>query len=532
MRDKSFATAHSFRIPCRLRRRQLLKRKIAIFDDLRPNGNRMSYQNFPTVNLRDLLASFWLWAATLTILRIFILIFSHAELGPDESQYWYWSTQLAAGYYSKPPLIAWAIAFTTSIFGNSEWAVRLSAPFFHMGAAAFLYYTAKLLYNERAAFWAGLGWLTMPGVILSGFLMTTDAPLLFFWAGALFFLFRLATSKAPTPLDYAALGAFIGFGFLSKYAMLYFVGAAILASVAVKPIRIVTVNKRVLITLAITLLIASPNIAWNAAHEFQTVSHTAANASWDGAMFNLKKFLSFIIDQFAVAGIIPFAVLLLAAAGLRKYASADWKMTALLVFALTPLVIVSAQAFITRAFANWAASAYPATMIITSVWLLRGRAVAFLQASVGLHLLFFAGFAVAITNLWVVDQIGLTPATKEIRGWRAQSAAIASMADGFDAIVIDDRDLMGAMLFYERNAPVEIVAIDPNNHVDTHYEAFKAFEPDRHKRMLFVTSLETDAHVNYRFKNIAPLGPKTVAIGDRFTRTYHLFDISGYTGKL
>ena len=52
---------------------------------------------------------FWLIAAAITVARIVLLFVSEAELGPDEAQYWYWSQHPAFGYFSKPPLIAWAI---------------------------------------------------------------------------------------------------------------------------------------------------------------------------------------------------------------------------------------------------------------------------------------------------------------------------------------------------------------------------------------------------------------------------------------
>ena len=51
----------------------------------------------------------------LTLIRILVLGFSFIDLGPDEAQYWSWSRHLAFGYFTKPPLIAWLIAGTTSV---------------------------------------------------------------------------------------------------------------------------------------------------------------------------------------------------------------------------------------------------------------------------------------------------------------------------------------------------------------------------------------------------------------------------------
>ncbi|MBO0738304.1 MAG: glycosyltransferase family 39 protein, partial [Alphaproteobacteria bacterium] len=72
--------------------------------------------------------------AALTVLRLLWLALQPADLFPDEAQYWFWSQQLALGYYSKPPLVAWLIALTTHLFGDGEFAVRFAAPLLHAGA--------------------------------------------------------------------------------------------------------------------------------------------------------------------------------------------------------------------------------------------------------------------------------------------------------------------------------------------------------------------------------------------------------------
>src|SRR5260370_17115113 len=66
--------------------------------------------------------------AAITGLRLLWLALQPADLFPDEAQYWVWSQQLALGYYSKPPLVAWLIPLTTGPFGASAFAASLSPP--------------------------------------------------------------------------------------------------------------------------------------------------------------------------------------------------------------------------------------------------------------------------------------------------------------------------------------------------------------------------------------------------------------------
>src|SRR5215212_5096768 len=86
--------------------------------------------------------AYGLWAlaavAAITAARLVWLAVSQTDLYPDEAQYWFWAQHPAFGYYSKPPLIAWLIALTTGMFGDGEFAVRLSAPLLHAVAAGFV----------------------------------------------------------------------------------------------------------------------------------------------------------------------------------------------------------------------------------------------------------------------------------------------------------------------------------------------------------------------------------------------------------
>jgi 4-amino-4-deoxy-L-arabinose transferase-like glycosyltransferase len=79
----------------------------------------MSQSLRPPGTERDLRAAALLVAA-LTAARLVALFRTPLELYPDEAQYWLWSRTLDFGYYSKPPVIAWAIWATTAIGGGLE----------------------------------------------------------------------------------------------------------------------------------------------------------------------------------------------------------------------------------------------------------------------------------------------------------------------------------------------------------------------------------------------------------------------------
>ncbi len=487
------------------------------------------------MNLRALLFAngwrrFLTVALCLTGLRIVALALGDPNLGPDEAQYWYWSEAPAFGYYSKPPFIAWAIAATTAVFGDSEWAVRLSAPFFQLGAAIFVFLTARRLSDDKTAFWAGLGWLTLPGVFLSAALITTDGPLLFFWSSSLYFFIRLTDSKECQPFRVAAfLGGALGFGLLSKYAMLFFLPGAALA-LAVAPERRQAVKPAALaVSFAIAMALIAPNLLWNAENEFQTITHTAANANWTQSVGHPDKLLKFLGDQFGVVGPIGLALVIAAAStAWRGRTDAERRIRFLLAFSLPALLIVSGQAFIARAHANWAAVAYPSAVIAAT--LLAGRAKIFdgaMKASLGLHSLAGAGFLLAFASMPLADAVGASAPFKRLRGWDEHGREIARLAQGYDAILADDREVMGGLLYYARPAP-PVVAWNPNRRIENHYEAFKAFDPATARRLLYVTTNSNAALLNNSFLTVRQKGISKARMTTTRWRTLYLFEISDY----
>src|SRR5690606_7610221 len=244
----------------------------------------------------------------LVLARLVMVIATPLEIGPDEAQYWRWGQTLDFGYYSKPPLIAWIIALSTSIFGDAEWAIRFFSPILHGIAAFFLFLLGKDMFDARTGAWSATIYLLMPGVWLSSTVMSTDAVLLPAWSAALYFLWRMR--GAPTVMNGALAGAAIGLAMLGKYAAVYLYGAPVLAALLDRDTRKAVLSPAGVAAVLVSLLVLSPNLIWNAANGFSTLSHTADNANLGEAGFNPLHVFSFIGDQMAVFGPITLLVLL------------------------------------------------------------------------------------------------------------------------------------------------------------------------------------------------------------------------------
>lgn len=398
-----------------------------------------------------------LLTAGLTLVRLVVLFASPLELYPDEAQYWLWSRTLDFGYYSKPPMVAWAIWATTAIGGNAEPWVRLSAGLFQAGAMLTVFAIGRRLYDSRTALAAAALYGLMPGVQLSSLVAATDAPLLFFLALTILAYAALQTAEGRAGVRVAAgVGAALGLAFLSKYAAVYFVVGLALHLALSRQARAAWSLPRAAAAAGAFALMLAPNLAWNAAHGFATFQHTAANAAWGGRkLFNFGELGEFLASQFGVFGPIPMGVLLvgLALAALRRRLSRQDLL--LLCFTLPPLLIVTGQSFISRANANWSGAGYLAGSVLVAAWLMRWRARSWLIGALSLQAAVAAAFFAFVISPPLAERAGMANAFKRAKGWGETTDVIlrrAALEPGLSAIAVNDRFLFYALSYYGRDA--------------------------------------------------------------------------------
>ena len=393
--------------------------------------------------------------AGLTLVRLVTLFGTPLELYPDEAQYWLWSRTLDFGYYSKPPVIAWAVWATTRLGGDAEPWVRLSAPIFQAGASLIVFAIARRLYGGGTALAATALYVLMPAVQLSSLVAATDAPLLFFLGLTIWAWTALQTAAGRSRLLLAAaVGASLGMAFLSKYAAIYgLIGIGLHLGVSAKARSGWSPGGIVLAVLAFAAILA-PNVAWNVQHHFATLHHTAANAAWSGRrLFNLDQLGEFLLAQFGAFGPIPFAVLIAGGAIFawrRRLTPAD---VLLLCFTLPPLAIVTVQAFVSRANANWSGASYLPGAILVAAWLIRRRARRTLLAALASQAVVAAVFLSCVLSPRLAETLGAANSLKRAKGWSEATRLILDRARSdrsLTAIAVNNRFLYYAMSYYGR----------------------------------------------------------------------------------
>jgi 4-amino-4-deoxy-L-arabinose transferase-like glycosyltransferase len=398
----------------------------------------------------------------LAVVRLVGLRTSNVDLFSDESQYWSWSRDLAFGYFSKPPLLAWMIAAATRVCGDAEWCVRAPAPLMNLATSLIAYAIGHTLYDGRTGVWAAMLTALGTGAVFSARIMSTDVPMVMFWAVALYAYARLLQEASWRWA--IVLGIAIGAGLLSKYAMIYFLPGMLIAAFLEKPARVLLGKPHLWLALGVAAVTVSPNVAWNVANSFLTMQHAVGNVADEPIEPSLLRPLTFLAAQFAVFGPVVFAaaiaalIALLPRSGFLQLRPADRIMLA---FAVPPLAVVTATAIVVHAYANWAAASFVSLAVLAAALLVRRNASILLWASLALGLaaqiLLIGGDAFAPRmRLPIVSR---NPYERTL-GWKSYAHAVGELArrEGALTIASDTRADIASLLYYWRDQPEQIAA--------------------------------------------------------------------------
>ncbi len=387
----------------------------------------------------------------LSFFRYYYIAIGPIDLSPDEAHYWEWSRRLDLSYYSKGPLIAYLIAFTTWLMGDTVFAVRFFAPIFLALSSILIYRLTMELFpsplplsdasgegaRERVACAAALVFQITPLFAVYGIVMTIDSPFIFLWILSLY-LFWKATTKRGSEISgqkseikqlttdnwqlycWLLLGLTVGLGLLTKYTMAFFYVCAFLFIVFSKEQRFWLKKKEPYLAFVLSLLVFSPVIIWNANHDWVTFMHTAGQVHLsEGFRISIKDFLEFLGSQ---AGVItPLLFFLVIYGAIKAYGSQFtvhgsrflfWFWAPILGF----FILKSLQA---KVQANWAMPAY-ITAFIASAYFFLGKDT----IKQGVKALLFASLIMASIVTMVAHYPGILnlpvkmDPSSRLRGWK------------------------------------------------------------------------------------------------------------------
>lgn len=430
------------------------------------------------------------WITVIVCVRVAALWFNRIDLFVDEAQYWFWGQNPDLGYFSKPPLIGWLLRAVTDLAqSSSRFWVRLPAPLLHGVTALVLFVWIRRHEGDRAGFWSALAYLSLPMVGVGSAWISTDTVMAPFLAVAFLLYWRLP-AQPSTGLAVLA-GLAVGMAFLAKYAAVYFFLGAACAAAFLPEFRL---KPRLMIVLVVAFLAAaSPNLIWNITNELTTFRHTADNIRWiasdgTGPELNFIEMAEFLGSQVGAFGPV-FAVMLIMAAVSRDTSHER----GYLLFAAPILLVVTVQALLSRAHANWAAAAYFTATALVVAWALRRRRFRLLKWGFGVNAALC--LLVLLIGIWPtsIQKTDGTPAMYRHLGRHAFSEEVFAAAQrlGLDHVVASSRSILADLFYTGRDRAVRISSTRGSGAPRHYYAQRRALRADERGPFLFLTRRKT-----------------------------------------
>ena len=314
--------------------------------------------------------------AGLTVLRAIFAV--SIELRVDEAYYWTWSKENVASFLDHPPLIAWFVRSGTALFGDSNFGVRfpgllalvvmqvLLADIVWRVVRDWRYVIAVVLMTEAAPHYG----LMMAKIAPDTALIPCELAMI--WS-----LVRLAQSHDQR--WWLPAGLFGGLALTAKYTAIL-LAPAILAFVLVPDWRRRQLSSPYFwIAAALALLVFSPVLYWNAAHDWASfkfqLDRPQQVSGWSA------RFLAdFLGQQFALVGILllPVAVVNASMLAVRGYRNREPIAILLSTAVILPLLFFLQRSLSTRVGDSWPLLVWPIAFacVAINIWQWRQEAPA------------------------------------------------------------------------------------------------------------------------------------------------------------
>ena len=435
------------------------------------------------------------------IIKLIAISITNFDLFGDEAQYWLWSEEPLAGYYSKPPLLAWLLVFHTNIFGDSFEALKYFPLIFYIFTPLVIYFLSNELFEEKKiSVIAAVSFYLLPSVSLSSFLISTDVVLIFFCSLCMLVLLRIR--KNPSIINFTILGVFFGLAFLTKYAAIYYIFSLILISVLDGRLRKAFycnfLNLVVFIVCVIIVLL--PNILWNAQNGWVTLSHTSDNAGLSRVSFSLLNGVEFILSQALMLGPILFLSFLI---NIKKI-KLNFQTKFLLSFSFPVFFIIFLESIFVRANANWAAvGLVPIFLLMINNAYFFAKKFIIYNNFLNFAFCLFLFFLIATSsNLKIFDRInGISYFSENLS---------SDYLKNINYLIVEDRLLFSNLVYLLKDTNKNILTTyNPKNEVKSHFHLTSPLKANHSENFVFIGNLSS---LNYLEKEFVVVEKEEISV--------------------
>ncbi|MEO8757645.1 MAG: glycosyltransferase family 39 protein [Devosia sp.] len=462
------------------------------------------------------------------VLALVVLKFAQLSLAgvfQDEAYYWMWGQHPALSYFDHPPLNAWFLGLSSTLFGWSRWALRLPVALSFLADLYAIYLISRRLAGAQwhTHFWVtSLLFVVTPMFWLVSGLALPDHLLLTMCLFALCFCIGFFTDRARgergADLDLYLAALFLGLAGLAKYnAAFLAVGVALYVLVAHRPLLR---EARLWLAVALTLVLQVPVIIWNATEGFASWEfilhgrHAGLRASYDGFV-GLAFGIVILISPFLFWPIIKFA------AGKNHIPGTGF---ARLTFGISSVAILIVS-FSTLVLFHWNLVAYAAMLpflafVFRPRWLLVGQGL----WGIAFAVLAFVNYAVMpLTDVrgWRDEATGWS------YGWEPTAAAVEAARAAHKIGFIAAPDYTTASLLGFALKDRDVTSLSPNRDEFDYW-----FDPAAHAgedAILFDDDWRPmSGSVTGQFASVTPIATLPVIVFGRQVDTHRIYLATGY----
>ncbi|MDR2427362.1 MAG: glycosyltransferase family 39 protein [Endomicrobium sp.] len=379
-----------------------------------------------------------------------IFLSASIELHPDEAYYWLWSQHLALGYFDHSPMVAWFIKVTT-LFFNSEVAVRFSSIITTIILSFLIWNLAKKLFNETIAAASVIVLNTLPEMMTASIIITPDTPVFLFFSLSVYYLWRLIESD-QTKYWYIT-GLFFGLALLSKYTAVLF-GLSLFVYIIADRKWYWFKNKHFYFMFNVSFIVFLPVIIWNLQHEWVSFTFQLHHGLTSNKI-HFDYIFDYLGSQCLAVGPVIFISGIVAAIG--YFCSKNSKKIFIVSFSVPIIMFFLFTALKRNPGANWPAFAYFAFSIMCCAYLLENnskikRKILIYGTLFNFIISFLLGLHVkyAIVPLRLFSRhAAVADATNWFYGWRELGDNLVKR--NIKYVIADTQQWGGAMAYYTKN---------------------------------------------------------------------------------
>ena len=199
----------------------------------------------------------------------YFLINPEYQLHRDEYLHLDQAHHLAWGYLSVPPVTSW-VSYLIFLLGNGVFWVHFFPALFGALTLLVVWKTIETLGGNLYALVLGAVTILFSVLLRLNLLHQPNSLDVLLWTTLYFTLVKYIKSENPKWLYWAAVS--FALGFLNKYNIAFLV-VGLLPALLLSPQRRVFANKHLYFSLALALLLISPNLIWQYTHDFPVVTH-------------------------------------------------------------------------------------------------------------------------------------------------------------------------------------------------------------------------------------------------------------------